>query len=96
MVKKKATMPKELVAQQECCHYWIIERAEGSISKGVCLFCGVEKKFRNYLSDCLKFDEEGYQEWITRLGYDKEERYPREDVLSQPRGGDKDAVKAGT
>ena len=40
-------------AKQVCHHYWLIERADGSVSNGICKLCGVRKEFRNYLRDCL-------------------------------------------
>ena len=44
-------VPEEHVAKGECRHYWIIEGANGPISRGVCKFCGVEKEFLNSLPD---------------------------------------------
>ena len=38
---------QEPEANDECCHYWLIESANGPTSKGVCKFCGVEKEFHN-------------------------------------------------
>ena len=30
-----------------CCHYWIIEPAEGPVSRGVCQNCQEIKEFQN-------------------------------------------------
>jgi len=92
MVQKRATISKESVAQQRCCHYWIIESAAGPASKGVCKFCGAQKEFKNYLLDCLEEDEEKYQEWLRRQRYDKKEKKPDEHILSRLGGVDRDAA----
>ncbi len=31
----------------ECVHHWIIETADGSVSKGKCQLCGEERGFSN-------------------------------------------------
>ena len=48
LVKDK---PEERVAEDGCRHYWIIESANGSTSKGVCKFCGVKKEFFNSIPE---------------------------------------------
>jgi hypothetical protein len=43
-------MAAEYRAKQEestCAHYWLIDSAEGHISRGVCKFCGEEREFLN-------------------------------------------------
>jgi hypothetical protein len=35
----------------ECRHYWVIEAADGPVSRGVCKFCGEKKEFLNSWSD---------------------------------------------
>ena len=53
--------------QVRCIHHWIIGRATASVSNGVCQVCGAQKRFPNYLSDCLANpDKESYQEWLNR------------------------------
>lgn len=32
-----------------CCHYWVIEPAEGPFSNGACKICGQQKQFKNYV-----------------------------------------------
>ena len=34
-----------------CIHYWLIERAQGHISHGICKICGEEQEFLNSLPD---------------------------------------------
>ena len=34
-----------------CCHHWIIEPANGPISRGVCRNCHESKEFRNSIVD---------------------------------------------
>ena len=43
--------PQKPVAESECRHYWIIEGAGGSTSRGVCKFCGAKKEFHNSWPD---------------------------------------------
>lgn len=35
----------------DCRHYWVIEAADGPVSRGVCRFCGEEREFLNSWSD---------------------------------------------
>ena len=34
-------------------HYWVINTAEGPISKGVCKLCGAEKEFLNAMPELV-------------------------------------------
>jgi hypothetical protein len=34
-----------------CHHYWIIGKASGPTSRGVCKYCGVKKEFSNLIPD---------------------------------------------
>ena len=34
-----------------CCHYWIIETADGPISRGQCQYCHVSRDFKNSVYD---------------------------------------------
>ncbi len=47
MVNRLETAPEEPTCKGKCCHYWIIEPADGPTSKGMCQFCGEEKEFDN-------------------------------------------------
>ena len=47
-VKEKAS---EYVAKDQCHHYWIIEIANGSKSRGVCQYCGETRDFLNTMPD---------------------------------------------
>ncbi len=96
MVQKRVTNSKKFTAQQKCSHYWIIERVAGPNSRGICKFCGAQKEFKNYLMDCLEVNEEEYQEWLRKLGHEKQEKVSEEDMLSWLGGVDRDTVKAGT
>jgi hypothetical protein len=57
---------KASVAPVVCHHYWIIDSADGRVSKGVCKLCGAGKEFPNYLPDCLHTTEEEYENWLAR------------------------------
>jgi len=96
MVNKAVIISKKSEANQKCSHYWIIETPSGPISGGVCKFCGATREFKNYLRDCLEVDSEEYKAWLRGAWYEKEESNPEEGIVSQIRGGDKDAVTAGT
>lgn len=43
-VKEKAQIQPE---KEACRHYWVIEVANGPVSRGECKFCGVKKEFYN-------------------------------------------------
>ena len=32
-----------------CQHYWMIEKPEGPVSKGMCRLCGEKREFQNYI-----------------------------------------------
>ncbi len=54
MIQKVKEITEEPVAPDRCRHYWIIESAEGPISKGVCRLCGAEKEFFNSFYGSVK------------------------------------------
>ena len=37
------------MATETCAHHWIIERADGPASPGICQLCGETKEFKNHL-----------------------------------------------
>ena len=47
MSYKLREAPEKLATDNECRHYWMIEDAKGSTSRGVCKLCGEERKFYN-------------------------------------------------
>lgn len=95
MIKKITTVSEESTARKKCRHYWIINAAAGPVSQAVCQFCGAKREFGNYLRDCLKVNVEEYQGWAEGKNYDRKERKPLEDIVSQLGGGDRNAVTAG-
>lgn len=34
-----------------CHHYWIIEKAKGPTSRGMCKYCGSKRDFSNFIPD---------------------------------------------
>ncbi len=44
-------LSEERKVKGECRHYWKIESAEGTVSRGVCKLCGAEQEFQNTLPD---------------------------------------------
>ena len=53
-----------------CCHYWIIETAQGPISRGECQLCHEVRDFRNSVFDM----ERDSQETRSRKGPEPEEK----------------------
>jgi hypothetical protein len=49
MRPKVELAPEEPVVRGKCCHYWIIESANGPTSMGMCKLCGAEREFQNFL-----------------------------------------------
>ena len=47
MSNKLKEAPEKLETGNKCRHYWMIEDAKGSTSRGVCKLCGEERKFYN-------------------------------------------------
>jgi hypothetical protein len=41
---------EEAATENQCRHHWIIDSAEGPLSKGVCKHCGAENYFHNSFS----------------------------------------------
>ena len=74
---------QEHARQQECDHYWVIESAEGPLSKGVCRLCGGHKEFNNYLLDCLGENSKEYRELLRSQGDDKEVKESEGDTLAR-------------
>ena len=69
MRQKVEAAPEELVVEDKCRHYWIIESPNGPTSRGVCKLCGAEKEFQNFLPYSVwegnlptLFDTDGIQE----------------------------------
>ena len=53
MVNRQETAPEEPKNKDKCCHYWIIEPADGPTSRGICRLCGAEKEFDSFGPDSL-------------------------------------------
>ncbi|MBL7119581.1 MAG: hypothetical protein ISS53_02715 [Dehalococcoidia bacterium] len=70
-------------AAEGCEHHWIIESAEGSVSKGVCKLCSAQKEFNNYFPDCLAESSKEYRKLLTSHGNDDEIEKGKEDTLSR-------------
>ncbi len=39
--------PVETMVENQCCHHWIIETANGPVSQGTCRICRETREFRN-------------------------------------------------
>lgn len=81
---------EESTLRLRCRHHWVIERATGSSSRGICQNCGALRQFQNYLSDCLaNADKEGYQEWLGRQEWQEVTVGQNEDIGIPELGGGK-------
>lgn len=48
MVRQELVLePVEVASLAQCCHHWIIETAEGPVSRGVCQICHESREFQN-------------------------------------------------
>ena len=47
MSNKLKEAPEKQIEGNGCQHYWLIEDARGSTSRGVCKLCGEEREFYN-------------------------------------------------
>ena len=59
-------LPQAVEKQDVCHHHWMVEDADGPVSRGICRLCGARKYFPNYLSDCLQATEEEYETWLAK------------------------------
>jgi len=76
--------------RSSCKHYWVIDRATGSSSRGMCQICGAYRQFQNYLSDCLmNADKEGYHEWLNRQEWQEVVVSQDDDIAIPELGGGK-------
>lgn len=41
----------EEIPEMTCRHYWIIDTAQGPVSKGVCQYCHEVKEFQNSITE---------------------------------------------
>jgi len=80
MIRELALVLEGFPEEQRCCyHHWVIETADGPVSKGRCRLCDAEKEFRNYLQDCLRAGLEKPAEYLSEASQDRAEP----DILSQ-------------
>lgn len=49
MRQKVKDVSEERASKVGCNHYWVIESANGPVSKGVCKYCGDKREFSNVL-----------------------------------------------
>jgi hypothetical protein len=89
MVTKTAIPMREAKAEApvrtaRCQHYWMIEPPDSRTSKAECLLCGDQRRFPNYLSDCLiENDREQFEEWLAKHGRRKPKGKGDLDILSE-------------
>jgi hypothetical protein len=62
----------------------MIDPPELRTSKAECLLCGDQRRFPNYLSDCLvENDKEKFEEWLAKQGRRKPKGKGDLDILSE-------------
>lgn len=50
-MRNRNSVKEKSEVEVSCRHYWIIESADGPVSKGVCKFCGEKREFLNSWSE---------------------------------------------
>ena len=53
MRRKVKDVSEESAPEAGCHHYWMLERASGPVSIGVCKLCGTEREFLNSLPQII-------------------------------------------
>ena len=48
---------EQAVVHSDCCHYWIIDCSQDSVSEGHCKSCGEQRTFQNRVSFLSKAAE---------------------------------------
>lgn len=48
-----------------CRHYWVIESADGRMSRGRCSRCAAVRDFPNYFGDCVS-DPGLFERWMSK------------------------------
>jgi len=54
VIRKTAAIARRSARRSQCCHFWVIETAEGRTSRGQCILCGKQREFNNLLPDCFR------------------------------------------
>lgn len=49
LVSEAESKPSEAKLNNGCHHHWLIDVANGEVSKGVCKFCGAQQDFANWV-----------------------------------------------
>jgi hypothetical protein len=49
-LSKEAEPQRQYPVQSHCCHYWIIDCSDDSVSAGHCKLCGEQRDFQNRVS----------------------------------------------
>jgi hypothetical protein len=80
MVTRSAVADGERTAEERvsgggCQHHWVIDAAAGPVSSGRCQSCGTQRRFHNYLPDCLADkDRETYEGWLAKHSQNERRR----------------------
>lgn len=72
MNKYTAVVCEPDTLRQTCTHFWIIQNANGPVSRGVCRHCGVTREFKNYPNDCA-IENTSFRELFGKSGQDEPE-----------------------
>lgn len=52
MYRNAIAVCEPVAPRQTCIHFWVIKSAGGPFSRGTCKYCGAEREFKNYPTDC--------------------------------------------
>ena len=84
MTLKQGSASEQSETRQGCCHYWVIEVANGGTSEGICRFCGEQRLFDNHLHVFGDEGGEDVEEWNDHIPAPKP---------TLPKGGQTDSDK---
>ena len=51
LLQQASTVSVEVPSAPRCCHHWIIEPADGPVSRGECRFCHESREFKNSVAE---------------------------------------------
>jgi len=75
--EKIAVQPRE----EECRHFWVIEVANGPVSRGQCKYCGAKKEFYNAFPEFNPLKKGNNPFNLPKLG-DIQEKGPKKSLVT--------------
>lgn len=72
MNKSTAAICEPVTVMQTCTHFWVVQSANGPVSRGTCRYCGATREFKNYPTDCA-IENSAFRELFGNLSQDEPE-----------------------